>query len=743
VRVTDNEKRNALVIGIEHHRAGRLREAESLYRQVLQADPNQPDALHLLGSLALQAGDSPKALELTQGAIQLMPAVAVYHNTLGSVLFRQGQLLAAEQAYRRALSLDSKSPDTLNNLGNVVAAQSRIDEAVAAYQSALALRPNDAVTHYHLGIALKRLTRRDEAINAFRGAIRLDPNFAEAHNNLGSLLCENGDAAAAVETLKTAIRLRPQFAEALSNLAIALGETEDIAGARLALDEALRCDPTSERLQFNRAFFLQVHGGLDEAVKIFRDAVHRSPSSAVAQVYLGQALRDQGQLDEAIVHLRAAVDARPDDAAIRSNLIFTLHHYLNAAGEQIQAELAEYAKRHSDQLQPLVGSQKAVEEPNRQLRVGYVSADLHDHPVGRLMLLLLGEHDRTRFHITCYSNGARFDSISHSLRAAADQWCDIKHLSDRQVAESVRADRIDLLVDLSVHSSGNRLLVFALKPAPVQLTFAGYPGSTGLRQIDYRITDRYLEPPEAPDSDRYAEQPIRLPNSFWCFRSDDTCNIPIGDPPAASAGYLTFGCLNNFWKINEPMLELWARILRSVGSSRLLLLADPGTHRLKTARALEERGVDPKRVDFAERRRRRDYLELYNLVDISLDTVPYNGHATTLDSLWMGVPVVSLIGQLPVGRGGLSILSTAGLPELATSSADDYVHTAADLANDRDRLLKMRKTLRSRLLASPLMQAAPFTLDLENIFRSAWARLASARAPLTQTGEGMAQNDVA
>ena len=301
-------------------------------------------------------------------------------------------------------------------------------------------------------------------------------------------------------------------------------------------------------------------------------------------------------------------------------------------------------------------------------------------------------------------------------------------LADEQFAAQVREDKIDILVDLALHMARNRLPVFARKPAPVQVTFAGYPGSTGLRAIDYRLSDPYLDPP-GMDESIYSEQTVRLPHSFWCYDPLDCADLPVNVLPAESNRFLTFGCLNSFSKINDAVLRLWARVLHAVPASRLLLLAPEGSHRQHALDVLGQESIARERIEFVAHQPRQKYLELYHRIDLGLDTLPYNGHTTSLDSFWMGVPVVTLVGQTIVGRAGLSQLMNLQLPELITQTPEEYVQVATDLAADLPRLSELRGTLRARMEQSPVMDASRFARDIEAAYRQMWQHWCSEKEP--------------
>ncbi len=354
------------------------------------------------------------------------------------------------------------------------------------------------------------------------------------------------------------------------------------------------------------------------------------------------------------------------------------------------------------------------------MRIGYVSPDFREHATTFFTVSLLANHDHGPFEIFCYANVRRPDALTERLRGHADVWRDTRGLSDEQLADRVRSDQIDILVDLTMHMADNRLLTFARKPAPVQITWVAYPGTTGLSAIDYRLTDPYLDPPGRFDDD-YAEESLRLADTFWCY--DPLCEpVPVTPLPALHNGYVTFGCLNNFCKLNDGVLSLWAKVLHAVPQARLLLLAPRGQARDSVLAQLQQEGIAAQRVEFADKQPRQGYLKLYQRMDVSLDPFPYNGHTTSFDAFWMGVPTITLIGQTVVGRAGWSQLCNLGLPELAAQTPEQYVALAAELAGDLPRLEELRGTLRGRMQRSPLMDGPRFARQVEQAYRQVWRR---------------------
>jgi predicted O-linked N-acetylglucosamine transferase (SPINDLY family) len=388
------------------------------------------------------------------------------------------------------------------------------------------------------------------------------------------------------------------------------------------------------------------------------------------------------------------------------------------------AAILRETSRWQEQLAPktIADDHRNDRSIDRRLRIGYVSPHLRDHVVGRNIAPLFQHRDRGQFEVFCYSSGCPPDRFNRKFRELADEWREIGTSTDDDAAAQIRQDEIDILVDTSLHLAGNRLPIFARKPAPVQVTCFGYPGTTGLKAIDYRLTDPYLDPFGACD-DAYTEASIRLAHSFWCYdpQAMDVANCPEPGPlPALAAGRITFGCLNNFRKINDAVVQLWARVLGRVPSSRILALAPRGRHRARLAKRFGELGVAAERVDFIDRESHKRYLESYRRLDIALDTFPYNGHTTSLDAYWMGVPVVTRIGATVVARAGYSQTCNLGLSELAAETDDQFVAIASSLAADLPRLSEIRSSLRSRMRASPLCDAAEWTRGIESAYREIW-----------------------
>ncbi|MEA2708106.1 MAG: hypothetical protein QOF78_707, partial [Phycisphaerales bacterium] len=641
-------------------------QAEAMYREVLQRHPDHPDALHLLGVAAHQQGRHEEACALIRRAIARNPSCAAFHYNLAEALRPLGQLAQAETAFRRAIELEPGNADAHNSLGNLLLAQRRLDEAAACCRRALALNPQLAAAQY----------------------------------NLGTVLLEQCNGPAAVEALRRATELAPTFAPAFHNLSSVLMELHQLEPAEAAL----------------------------------RRAMELEPDNAAAWNNMGQLRKAQGCPADAIDCFRRAIELDPARADVHSNLLLAMAYCDGPSARDIFEEHLRWADRHAkSHYPPAADGHSNDRSPDRRLRIGYVSPDLRQHPVGFFIEPLIAAHRREQVEVFCYSDACNCDALTRRLESVvAAGWRDIAGVEDVRVAEIIRQDRIDILIDLAGHTARNRMLVFARKPAPVQVSYLGYTTTTGLATMDYALSDQYLDPPGAHERFR-TESLVRLPRTYVCYVPPMRCP-EIGPLPAArsaagsAAGRVTFACLNNFTKVTPRAQAAWTQILKKVPAGRLMLHACEPRQIEEVRACFTAGGVDPARLEFAGKRPLNEYFALHNEIDIALDPFPHNGGTTTCDALWMGVPVVSFAGEHAVSRAGLSLLSTIGLAELVAGSLEGYVEIAVQLAGELTRLTGLRTTLRQRMAASPLMDAAGFARDVESAYRAMWQRWCASRS---------------
>lgn len=663
-----------------------------------------------------RAGRLDDALALIRRAIAINPRSADYLTALGVVLASRKLFDVAIDAYCRALELKPDNPDALNNLGVALKEMGDLPGAISSLRKALQLRPNFAAAHNNLGAALKASGELAAAIGAYRQALSLEPNYVEALANLGQALSETGQFEQSIDALRRAVAIAPNWADGFICLGNAYQGCGQLNEARQAVERALMLDPQNADACVNLAAIYQQRREVDPAIDLCHRALALRPQLPQALNNLGRSLLDAGLIDEAVASYRESEAIAPARTA-GSNLLFALHLHPDSDPNSLRAAHARWNWTYAAALAPPILSFPNDRNADRTLRIGFVSPDFHNHPVGRFILPLLEHHDRTQFEAICYSDSHQRDDTSRRLRACADGWRDAAPLSDDRLAQLVRIDRIDILVDLALHTEGNRLLVFARKPAPIQATYLAYCSSSGLTTMDYRLTDPYLDPP-GPDEPVYCERLIRI-KSYWCY-SPPPESSPVGPPPALRNGFIIFGCLNSFQKVNGSLLQLWSHILQKIPNSRLMLHSYEGSHRSRVLDLFAAERINPERITFVGPQPTPNYFQQYNAIDIALDTFPYTGGTTTCDALWMGVPVVTRAGNTAVSRGGVSILSNAGLPEYITCTPEQYVQAAIDLARDVEKRNQLRITLRQRMQESRLMDASSFVRDMERAFRQMW-----------------------
>ena len=712
----------AFELALQHHRAGRLAEAEAIYREILAIQPRHADALHLRGVIAHQSGRHDVAVDLIRQAIALQPDAASFHSNLGESYRMHGRMDEAVAAFRRALKLKPDYAEACNNLGNALTELGKLDEAIAICRRAVELEPGYAEAHNTLGSALLQQGRVEQAVASCRSALRCDPGHAQAHNNLGNALAQQGLLDDAIAAFQRALELRPEEARMHSNLASALTHRGRLEEAARACLRALALNPRLAEAENNLGAVLTQQGKLDEAAATLCRAIQLKPDNAKAHSNLGNVHMERGQITEAIAEYRRALQLKPDCADAHSNLLLNLHYLHGVDAQALFEEHCHWGRTHAPAAgkgsQPLTNGR----EPERRLRIGYVSPDFREHSVAYFLEDLLACHDPAQVEIFCYSSLNRPDAAGARLQRLAAHWSVIQGLSDAQVAERICADRIDILVDLAGHSAGNRLPLFALRPAPVQVTWLGYPGTTGLEAMDYRLTDALADPPGTTEH-LHTEKLIRLPDCAWCFRPSEEAP-PVAPPPAFHSGRVTFGSFNMLPKITAAMLEHWSAILRAVPGSRLLLknrsLQDASA-RAFIRDTLAGFGIAAERIEMAcYTTSPGEHLALYGSVDVALDTFPYHGTTTTCEALWMGVPVITLAGKTHVSRVGASLLGSIGLAELVAHDPPQYIRLATELALDPSRLAALRAGLRERMVRSPLRAGPRFARGVEHAYREMW-----------------------
>ena len=697
----------------------RYGEAIDSFRHVIRLNPKNAAAYNNLGIAHKECGDISAAIENYRIAIRLQPDRAVIYNNLAIALRQQGMLQEASDTAQRALSIQPDYADALFNLGSTLIDQGEVEKGIACLQRAININPQYADAYNNLGMARMKQGKLQEAKNLVESALKINPKLAEAVCNLGYISYSLGLIELAIEKCRQAILLKPDYVEAYIHLGNALIKQGETSEAIACYQRAIALRPDSVKAYSNLAEAFRIQGKLTEAEQMAKEALHLNPDSAYAYSALDLIYFLQGKIKASIEMGKKAVLLDPDYEVAQDNLLMGMHYDPDYSAETLFAAAQEWGARHETRDDSLLPPSNTA-DPERRLRIGYVSADFKTHPVGFFIEQVLAHHDKNQFEIFCYSNLATDDDLTMRLRRHADHWTNILYRSDKEVAQLIRQDGIDLLVDLSGHTSGNRLLSFSYKPAPIQATWIGYHATTGLSAIDYIIGDRFLIPPE--EECYYVERVLRLSNAYLCFSPPDS-DIEPGPLPALATGKITFGCFNNPSKLTEAVIVCWSRLLNAMPQAQLYLkykaFADDGV-RQRYQSLFAEQGIDIARIRLAGSSPRHEYLAAYQEVDIGLDPFPFNGCTTTVESLWMGVPVVTLRGDRYVSHMGESIMMNLGLEECVTDSKDAYIAKAIALASDLPRLAALRSGMRTQLLGSPLCDGPGFSRDLETTYRKIW-----------------------
>jgi len=707
---------------VEHHRAGRLQQAEALYRQALQLEPNTPDAVNLLGVLAGQRGRHADAVTLIQQAIALLPS-GPYHANLAEAFRASGRFFEAVDAYCEALKRQPGRPQLSYALGLVLEKLDRLDEAIVAHRQALAIDPKFAPPHESLCGLLSRVGRHQEAADHCRRAIAANPTRPDLHAQLGALLTAAGDHLNAIGAFARALELRPNWPQIHQVTAEVYQKLSYWPQAADAARKAIALDPALPGVHAVLAYSLEQMGQLTASADAYRKELQIRPDDVRSRTYMSAVLMETMQFDEAIASYRQARTQDPTSNYLHSDLLLAMNYVESISNEELFAEHQRWAAEHATGLAPTEMPRPRPYHPSHPLRVGYVSPDLKEHPVAIFCESLLSSHDRSAVQPNIYCDVTKPDDVTLRLRKLVppEDWHDVGDLKPEQLAERIRADAIDILVDLAGHTGRNRMPMFARKPAPIQVTYLGYPNTTGLPPaiMNYRLTDARCDPPGMTDS-LHTEKLVRLPDVFICYRPP--AGAPdVSPPPFETEGAITFGSFNAMQKVSPTIIKAWARMLSAVPRSRLAIknrtLGDTGVRRY-VQELFARHGINEDRLLLIPPLQTlASHLARYGTIDIALDTFPYHGTTTTCDALWMGVPVITLAGHAHRSRVGVSLLSCVGLEELIAQNVDQYVELAVNLARDGNRLKQIRAELRPKMQASPLMDAPRLARNIEAAYK--------------------------
>ncbi len=697
----------------------RLDRAIETYRHSFQQDPASADVYYNLGCEQLDAGECGDAVSSFEHALEIRPDWTEARRGLGEACYLAEDYLRSIENLEPIAAAAPDRSEINRMLAECFLKTANAPRAIERLQAALQFEPRDADLHYKLGRAHLSQRQAGRAERCFQTALQLDPDHVAAWHDRGAALLNLGNTAEAKRHFAETLARNAQHVDALCNLGLIYLLSNELETAGDYCRRAIAVDPRHAVTRNILGNVLRAQGQLAEAISEFQSALQLSAAFTEAHNNLALAYQTQGRIEDAVTHYRRAVKVRTDCAATHSNLLLSLHYLPDNDPQTHFQEHLNWAAAHGQCRR--IEQHNNTRDPARRLRIGYVSPDFRVHPVGTFIEPILRNHDTANFEITCYSNATAPDDVTARIEASADRWRVTNWLNDDDLAATILTDGIDILVDLAGHTAGNRLSVMARKPAPVQMTYLGYGGTTGLEAVDYRLTDAVADPDGEPVC--HTEQLVRLERGLLCFEPPATAP-PVAPSPHLRNGFVTFGSFNNPAKINSATVELWSRILSVVPSARLLLkyptFKDAGTAE-HCRQLFAGFGIDLRRIEFRGGKLPFDeHLSAYGEIDVMLDPIPYTGSTTTCESLWMGVPVLTLRGRTFVGRISASILTQLNMPELIAETAEEYVARAARLAEEADKLSDIRTAIHEEVRNSPLCDAVGYTRELEAVYRRAW-----------------------
>jgi predicted O-linked N-acetylglucosamine transferase (SPINDLY family) len=700
---------------------GNIAGAEELLLGVLSKEPENHEALHALGLVRSLSGKADQAVLLLRKACELAAGNARFYSDLAITLAGQNRVAEAVSTLNSAVASRKNDPafcfvlaESLVKLGDVASARRALESAVTAkpdyfearvnlselcrthddtaaalthLHAAVTLRPRWAEGHNALGLLYEKVGLGVEARFHFSAALEIAPSMAEARNNLGISFANAGDVKKAIESYRAALSARPEFPEALYNLGNALRDIEEY----------------------------------DAAILSFRAASRLRPSFVEALANAGEALDKTGDYEAAEASFEALLALNGADARTFSSLLCELNYDLRFTPAALYSRHRQFGAMVESHVEPILRTplRQNSAEADRKLRIGYVSADFNTHPVARFMEPVFRNHNRSRFEIFCYSCGEKTDAQTDIFKHFCNSWIESGALSDQALCQRIRNDGIDILVDLSGHSAGNRLTALALKPAPLQITYLGFPNTTGLSSIDYRITDSIADPPG--ESRVHSEALFHLDECFCCY-SPPPSAPEVGPLPADTTGTITFGSTHTLARLNNRVIDLWSAVLHAAPNSQLLVFRTTlrGVAAARLRDRFEQNGIASERIIMRNTTPARGHLAVYDEIDIMLDTLPWSGHASACEALWMGVPIVTLSGDRFAGRMVTSVLSALGLTNCIAKSSGEFIEKSCALAATRDTLRQLRQTLRTIVASNILCNGPKFTAGLESAYLRMW-----------------------
>ena len=715
----EGSQQEILYTAIELQKTGKLEEAQKLYREVLDIYPDNFDALHMSAVIARNMKSYAEAEKCFKRAIDKKEDFAPLYLNYGFLLSDLKRFDDAATVFQKAIMLKADYVEAYYNLAAVLQNLKQLDGALEILSKVFALKPNYAEAFFRAGIILHEMNRTDEALANYDKALSIKSDYSEAHFNRGVALRHLRRSVEALSSYDEAIKIKPEYADAYYSRGNVLKDLRRYDESLASYDSAILIKADHAHAYFVRGVLLQELKRFYEAVMSFKKSLVIKPDYAEAYNFLGYALIELKKIDEGLESYQKAIKVKPDYFIAHSNLLFSLS-YAEKIPSSFRLKEAKVFGASATRAATVKFSSWTMGHSKTPLRIGFVSGDFWSHPVGYFLKNVVSSFDPSKLACFAYTNNSYEDAITAGLRKNFSSYKSLVGMSDFDAAESIHADGVQVLVDLSGHTALNRLPVFAYKPAPIQISWLGYWATTGVQEIDYILGDPNVTPVE--EEQDFSESIKRLPECYFCF-SPPEHDIDIAELPALRNGYVTFGCFNNFSKVNDGVISLWTRVLSSVPQSKLYLKASQLDNPRIVQNAIDlfaAYGISANRLVFEGRTDRMDYLKSYNKVDIMLDPFPYPGGATSVESLWMGVPVLTKKGNWFISHNGETIARNSGQSHWIAQDEGDYIQKAINYSSDLPALARLRAGLRCQILGSPLFDAERFARNFEQVIVDMW-----------------------
>jgi predicted O-linked N-acetylglucosamine transferase (SPINDLY family) len=704
---------------------GELQKAETHLQKAAEQTPNDYRIFAYLCVTRLRLGAIDDAFASANRAIALKPDCAEAYLNRGYIYLSRGHHAAALADFDTAAILKKNYEDAHLNRGVALHKLKRFEEALAAYSTALSINPQRSVTYDNLGQTLASLNRVDEALACYNASVKLNPENPLAFYNRGIALHQSGRLAEALQSYDSAICIHPAFPEAYNNRGNLLQAMRRLEEAYESCKKAIDLKPGFPAAYTNIGNISRELGRLDEALGSCDRAIELDPAFAEAYSNRADTLAEIARLTEAEANYRRALSINPSLTQTHSNLIFNLNYSNDATACSIKSEALRFGELVSTMRVRRYTEWRFKRSPCR-LRVGFVSGDMRNHPVGYFTEQIFPHLAQSRLDLIAYPTIGSEDALTRRIKGLFSGWSPLVGLSDSNAAAKIYEDNLHILVDLSGHTGMNRLPVFAYKPAPIQISWLGYCGTTGVAEMDYVLGDPIVTP--ELDESHFCEKIWRLPDTYWCF-SPPIERVATGPLPAHQNGSITFGCFNNLKKVNPRVISVWSRILTALPGSKLCLKAKQLSNKTISNDIIAQfvaHGVSPERLVLEGHSSRTEYLDAFNRIDIALDTFPYPGGATSLEGLWMGVPFMTMKGDRFYSHNGEAIAANAGLSDWIADDEQGYIQKAIEFSMKPDKLAGLRQVLRDRILVSALFDAHRFSEQFEKALWEMWEQWAQA-----------------